>query len=115
MLPTDLGEEIIFTVGRDICRSVPLLKDEADNQRFVLQLMDAMVPVMLLPGSTVFRRDDQGDSMYIVVSGELTVLSPADDATPIAHLGPGSVVGEIALVARGPGERPAAAERSCVR
>jgi len=98
-LPADLGEEIVYTVGRDVCHSVPLLRGEADNQRFVLQLMDAMVPVMLLPGSTVFRRDDVGDSMYIVVSGELTVLSPNDDVTPIAHLGPGSVVGEIALVA----------------
>jgi CRP/FNR family cyclic AMP-dependent transcriptional regulator len=101
-LPEELAEEIIFTVGSNICRSVPLLSDEVANHRFVLALMDSMVPVVLLPETIVFRRDDPGDSMYIIVAGVLNVLSPADDKSVVASLGPGSVVGEIALVAQVP-------------
>ena len=49
------------------------------------------------PGDVVFRQGDPGETMYLVVSGQVEVLAGADRA-PLAALGPGSFVGELALL-----------------
>src|SRR6267142_1457313 len=57
------------------------------------------------PGEVVFRQGDEGDRVYIVKSGALEVLaSPTDAAEPIpvAYLGPGEVLGELALLTGSP-------------
>jgi CRP-like cAMP-binding protein len=57
------------------------------------------------PGSIVFRQGEQGDRLYIVKSGALEVLAvPADGAEPIpvAYLGAGEVLGELALLTGSP-------------
>lgn len=57
------------------------------------------------PGEVVFRQGDEGDRLYIVKSGALEVLaSPTDAAEPIpvAYLGPGEVLGELALLTGSP-------------
>jgi CRP-like cAMP-binding protein len=57
------------------------------------------------PGEIVFRQGDEGDRLYIVKSGALEVLaSPTDAAEPIpvAYLGPGEVLGELALLTGSP-------------
>jgi CRP-like cAMP-binding protein len=57
------------------------------------------------PGQVVFRQGDEGDRLYIVKSGALEVLaSPADatDPIPVAYLGPGEVLGELALLTGSP-------------
>lgn len=57
------------------------------------------------PGAIVFRQGDQGDKLYIVKSGVLEILAaPADgsEATPIAYLGSGEVLGELALLTGSP-------------
>src|SRR2546425_1853724 len=57
------------------------------------------------PGEIVFRQGDEGDRLYIVKSGALEVLaSPTDAADPItvAYLGPGEVLGELALLTGSP-------------
>jgi NTE family protein len=48
-------------------------------------------------GDVVFRQGDPGETMYLVVSGQVEVLAGADQA-PLAALGPGSFVGELALL-----------------
>lgn len=56
-------------------------------------------------GAIVFRQGDQGDRLYIVKSGALEVLAaPADgaDPIPVAYLGPGEVLGELALLTGSP-------------
>jgi CRP-like cAMP-binding protein len=56
-------------------------------------------------GEVVFRQGDEGDRLYIVKSGALEVLaSPTDAAEPIpvAYLGPGEVLGELALLTGSP-------------
>ena len=53
------------------------------------------------PGEVVFRQGDRGDRLYVVKSGVLEVLSTPTDATetvPIAYLGTGEVLGELALL-----------------
>jgi len=57
------------------------------------------------PGAIVFRQGEQGDRLYIVKSGALEVLAvPADGAEPIpvAYLGAGEVLGELALLTGSP-------------
>src|SRR5205085_2052410 len=48
-------------------------------------------------GEVVFREGEPGEAMYLVVSGQVEVLAGADQA-PLAALGPGSFVGELALL-----------------
>ena len=48
-------------------------------------------------GDVVFREGEPGDTMYLVVSGQVEVLAGADQS-PLAALGPGSFVGELALL-----------------
>ena len=48
-------------------------------------------------GDVVFRQGEAGETMYLVVSGQVEVLAGADQA-PLAALGPGSFVGELALL-----------------
>jgi CRP/FNR family cyclic AMP-dependent transcriptional regulator len=53
------------------------------------------------PGEIVFRQGERGDRLYVVKTGVLEVLStPADasEAVPIAYLGTGEVLGELALL-----------------
>jgi CRP-like cAMP-binding protein len=57
------------------------------------------------PGDVVFRQGQQGDRLYIVKSGVLEVLSQPSDAPephPIAYLGTGEVLGELALLTGSP-------------
>jgi 1-acyl-sn-glycerol-3-phosphate acyltransferase len=48
-------------------------------------------------GEVVFREGEPGETMYLVVSGQVEVLAGADQS-PLAALGPGSFVGELALL-----------------
>ena len=57
------------------------------------------------PGAIVFRQGDQGDRLYIVKTGVLEILAaPSDsaDPTPVAYLGKGEVLGELALLTGSP-------------
>jgi CRP-like cAMP-binding protein len=57
------------------------------------------------PGHTLFRQGDAGERFYIVKSGVLEVLaSPSDgaDPMPVAYLGKGEVLGELALLTGSP-------------
>ena len=53
------------------------------------------------PGEIVFRQGERGDRLYVVKTGVLEVLSTPTDANepvPIAYLGTGEVLGELALL-----------------
>ena len=57
------------------------------------------------PGEVVFGQGDEGDRLYIVKSGALEVLATTTDASdpiPVAYLGPGEVLGELALLTGSP-------------
>jgi CRP/FNR family transcriptional regulator, cyclic AMP receptor protein len=57
------------------------------------------------PGDVIFRQGDQGDRLFIVKSGVLEVLSTPTDSTeqvPVAYLGTGEVLGELALLTGSP-------------
>jgi CRP/FNR family transcriptional regulator len=57
------------------------------------------------PGDVVFGQGDEGSRLYIVKSGALEVLATPSDASepiPVAYLGPGEVLGELALLTGSP-------------
>jgi CRP-like cAMP-binding protein len=57
------------------------------------------------PGEVVFEQGQQGDRLFIVKSGVLEVLAtPADgvEPLPVAYLGTGEVLGELALLTGSP-------------
>jgi NTE family protein/lysophospholipid hydrolase len=74
-------------------------------------LLDALAEVVdwyFIPGGEIlYRRDDVGDSLFVVVSGRLRVVR--DQEGPVARIirdvGPGENVGELALIT---GERRSA-------
>jgi len=56
-------------------------------------------------GDVVFDQGDEGNRLYIVKSGALEILASASDAAdpiPVAYLGPGEVLGELALLTGSP-------------
>ena len=59
------------------------------------QLARALEPVDAVAGAEVIRQGDDGDRVYLVVSGDLAVDV---DGRAAEHLGPGDVFGEIALL-----------------
>lgn len=51
------------------------------------------------PGEIVFRQGDLGDSLYIILQGQVDVVKETDGSERIiAHLGPGEYFGEMALL-----------------
>jgi CRP-like cAMP-binding protein len=57
------------------------------------------------PGEEIFRQGDEGDRLFIVKTGVLEILAtPADgaDVLPVAYLGTGEVLGELALLTGSP-------------
>lgn len=51
-------------------------------------------------GRMIFQRDDEGHEMYLIVAGRvrLSVLSPQGRELALDHAGPGSIVGEMAVL-----------------
>jgi CRP-like cAMP-binding protein len=84
-------------------RSADLFQDQGDE---VLKAVLAQGRLEEFgPGVVVFRQGQEGDRLYIVKSGVLEVLSSTEggaDAPPVAYLGPGEVLGELALLTGSP-------------
>ena len=56
-------------------------------------------------GDVVFRQGDEGDRLFIVKSGVLEIIATPTDGTeamPVAYLGTGEVLGELALLTGSP-------------
>jgi CRP/FNR family transcriptional regulator, cyclic AMP receptor protein len=51
----------------------------------------------LAPGEILFRQGDPGDSIYLLVSGQIVIKlgAPAQDDRTLATLGPGAIFGEM--------------------
>lgn len=81
----------------------------------VLAALEAqLTPVTLMSGELLFREGDQSDSLYIVISGRLRIVSRAanDQAQRVlAELGHGEIVGEMGLVCDEPRSASAVAIR----
>ena len=49
-------------------------------------------------GEVLFREGDPGDALYVIVEGEVAVQAEGPPRVEMARLGPGSFIGEVALM-----------------
>jgi CRP-like cAMP-binding protein len=88
-------EHVAALKATEICR---LLSDA--EMSAIADILDTR---RLASGAELFREGDPGDGLFLVVSGEIDVVKrgPAGDR-PLARLGPGAVLGEMALITSEP-------------
>jgi CRP-like cAMP-binding protein len=83
---------------------LPLLKGLGDET--LAAIAQAGIPLRLAAGDVLFRQGDDGETLYILVSGELHVRVGGAPGEPrsmtLAPITPGEVVGELALLAGAP-------------
>lgn len=85
----------------DALRTVPLLADLHDDVMDRLATMALVVDVV--PGTVLMREGEQADGLYVVLGGRLEVTKRVGpDDLPVGVVGPGEVVGEMALLEQGP-------------
>jgi NTE family protein len=97
MMDGDEPEPMVAPGPRvNVLASTPLFAsfDAAELDR----LAELFVEVTYHAGDTVCRQGEQGDTFFIVVSGELEVWGGAHGETIINRLGPGEVLGEMSLL-----------------
>lgn len=82
--------------------NVDLLQPLTKNER--AKIAEALEEVNFSPGDCIFKQGQDGDSMYIVRSGEASVVKTNDDGTEeeVATCKPGDFFGERALMENEP-------------
>jgi CRP-like cAMP-binding protein len=78
-------------------RRIPLFAglDDAELGR----LAAVAETVELAPGAVIIREGDAGDSLFVVLTGELAVTKRSGKVeVPLAVVGPGEVQGELAVL-----------------
>ncbi|MBA2522233.1 MAG: Crp/Fnr family transcriptional regulator [Solirubrobacterales bacterium] len=91
-----MGEET--TSAAELLARVPLLADlEAGELERIAQVA---IPRSFPKGSRVFHEGDRSDASYVIRSGEVRVTREHSDgrAIALATLGPGELVGELAML-----------------
>jgi SulP family sulfate permease len=95
-------------------RSVPLEQTlgDAAHGRKLLRYVDRLV---ISPGDVLVRRGDMTDDVYFVESGILTaeVVAESGATLRIRKMGPGALIGEVALFTRKPRTASVVAESPC--
>lgn len=81
---------------------IPLFSRLDDEERRLL--IASMRRKSFAPNDTIFWMGDRGDSLYLIVSGSVTVTVPSEEGNhvPVATLTPGELFGEISLLDGGP-------------
>src|SRR5688572_27212220 len=82
-------------------RKSPLFQGLSDEE--LNRLMDMAEPVVLRAGDILIRQGDLGDSAYVILKGEFEIQKQTGQSLiKIDVRNPGDVVGEMALLSRGP-------------
>ncbi len=82
-------------------RKSPLFQGLSDDE--LQKLMDMAEPVPLRAGDILIRQGEPGDSAYVVMKGDFEVQKQTGQSLiKIDVRNPGDVVGEMALLSRGP-------------
>jgi CRP/FNR family transcriptional regulator, cyclic AMP receptor protein len=68
------------------------------------ELEMAALPFAIGRDQTLFRQGMASDALYLITSGELSISTriPGDMAAAVQNIGPGSIVGELAMLDDGP-------------
>lgn len=75
------------------------------NEYEKMQVCDALTPVFLNKGETLFNEGDEGDGMYFIEDGQVSVTQKSPQKKKeqeMAKMGPGEYFGEMALVKKQP-------------
>lgn len=80
------------------------------NANLFLNLFRSKDATSVAAGDYVFRAGEQGESMYVVTEGEVEVK---DGATTLETAGPGSIIGELALIDDEPRSATVVAKSDC--
>ena len=85
----------------EVLRGLPYFSDLP--QALLDQVCRNSERITVEPGTTIIEEDSLSEDMFVIVDGELTVTKKgADREVTLASLGPGEVVGEIALLDNAP-------------
>jgi signal transduction histidine kinase len=81
---------------RALLRRVPLFEELSEED--LSWIAESGEPVELAAGDQLAGEGDPGDALFVIVSGELQVVKRSRTTdVPIAVLGPGEIVGEMAI------------------
>ncbi len=86
--------------------------------------LDAAERALVLPllserftsrGEVLFREGEEGDTVLLILDGvvEVSIAGPGGSVVPLAHIGRGWMIGEIALLDGGPRSATCTAVGSC--
>jgi len=86
---------------RSLLRRVPLFAELDEDD--LAWLAGSCEVTELAPGEVVAAEGDQGDALFVITAGELEVVKRSRSADiPLARLGPGEIVGEMAVLEGSP-------------
>ncbi len=82
----------------NLLRSSPLFERFDDETRYTI--LDRFLRQGFQPGAHLIEQGKPGTGLFVIATGEVEVTVKKDDGDPVvvANLGPGQVVGEIALI-----------------
>lgn len=81
----------------DVLRRMPLFRHLDDRRIRVIAMTGTQLTVRA--GERLWEKGDAGEEVLIVLAGEADVLMPSETGeTSIAVLGPGEIVGEMAVL-----------------
>ncbi|XP_077868033.1 uncharacterized protein LOC100378354 [Saccoglossus kowalevskii] len=100
-VPVKMQTDLAIHVHMDTLSKVSLFQD--CDKMLLRDLVLKLRPVLYLPGDYICTKGEVGKEMYIVNSGIVQVMSAENKV--LATLHPGSVFGEISLLAMGGGNR----------
>ncbi|HEY3498135.1 MAG TPA: cyclic nucleotide-binding domain-containing protein [Polyangiaceae bacterium] len=102
----ELGKEFAEHCRRrmldNLVRTSPILRSVNPSER--ADLVQRFAIRAFEPGDRLVTQGTHAEGLYLIASGEVAVVhaEPNGDSTVVARLGPGEVLGEVALVFRRP-------------
>jgi NTE family protein len=94
----------------DLLRRTPLFRQT--SQSLIRWLVGTATLARFEAGSTICREGEEGDAMFLIVSGEVTIAQ-GEELNPVQQLNRGDFFGEIALLQRSLRIASAVAVSSC--
>jgi cAMP-dependent protein kinase regulator len=86
----------IGTAARQALAATPLFAGLSS------ELLEALVGHLTLaaldPGEQLFREGEPGDALYVIVEGEVSVMTEGPPRVEVQRMGPGAFLGEVALL-----------------
>jgi signal transduction histidine kinase len=93
--------EYEITATEEFLRRIPLFAGLADDD--LKRIYSLARPAVIAEGDTLVRQGEEGDSLFIVLTGEFEVTKRSMNADVVlSRRGPGEMVGEMSLLAGEP-------------